>query len=74
MGISYTDKQQQQKKPLKGGFRPPKPPSGSATAVDGKEVYATQEENVLCSVTGSDLTGLAPCSHEEADTRICVHV
>ena len=43
-------------------------------AVDGKEVYATQEENVLCSVTGSDLTGLAPGSHEEADTRIFVHV
>ena len=29
---------------------------------------------VLCSLVDSDLARLAPCSHEEADTRLLLHV
>ena len=36
---------------------------------DGKEMYATCGTEVLCFSAESDLTSLAPCSHEEADTR-----
>lgn len=43
-------------------------------AVEGKKVYATQGESVLCSEAMADMTCLTPCSHEEADTRIFVHV
>ena len=34
---------------------------------DGKEMYATCGTEVLCSPAESDLSSLAPCSHEEAD-------
>jgi len=40
---------------------------------DGKEVYATDGTAVLCSVE-ADLTKLAPCYQEEADTRLFLHV
>ena len=40
----------------------------------GKEVYATQGSNVLCSPAELDLTNLAPCSQEETDTRLLLHV
>ena len=36
-------------------------------------VIVTKEENALSNHTSS-LEGLSPCSHEEAATRICVHV
>jgi len=39
-----------------------------------KEIYATHGRVVLCSTGQSDLTNLAPCSHEEADTRLLLHV
>ncbi|KAK3923417.1 Envelopment polyprotein [Frankliniella fusca] len=46
----------------------------TAPRVDGKEVYSTLDDAVLTS-TDRDVTGsLAPCNHEEADTRIMVHV
>lgn len=41
---------------------------------DGKKLYATDGSEVLCSTSELDLTHLAPCSHEEADTRIFLHV
>ena len=41
---------------------------------EGKAVYATDGHDVLCSVAENDLTGLVPCSHEEADTRLFLHV
>ena len=41
---------------------------------EGKAVYATDGHDVLCSMAQMDLTGLVPCSHEEADTRLFLHV
>lgn len=40
----------------------------------GKELYATDGTGVLCSPTELCLACLAPCSHEEADTRLLLHV
>ena len=40
----------------------------------GKSIYATDESSVLCSLVDPDLSSLAPCSHEEADTRLFLHV
>lgn len=39
-----------------------------------KELYTTAGESVLSSKNRMDLTSLAPCTHEEADTRLMVHV
>lgn len=39
-----------------------------------KEVYATCVEKVICNRTHLDVSALAPCTHEEADTRMFVHV
>ena len=39
-----------------------------------KEVIATAEEKVLCIPPQNDLTGLEPCCHEEADTRLRLHI
>ena len=41
---------------------------------DGKHLYITQKQHVLTSPVGLDKTNLEPCTHEEADTRIFVHV
>ena len=41
---------------------------------EGKAVYATDGHDMLCSMAQIDLTGLVPCSHEEADTRLLLHV
>ncbi len=40
----------------------------------GKKLYATHGNYVLCSPAGLDLTNLAPCSMEEADTHLLLHV
>ena len=40
---------------------------------DGKFLYVTDGSNVLCSSIDTDLSDLAPCSHEEADTRLFLH-
>ncbi len=45
-----------------------------APVQDGKAIYATQGVDVVCSSTSMDLSELAPCSHEEADTRLLLHV
>ena len=39
----------------------------------GNIVFVTRAENVVCNLR-VDLNNLAPCNHEEADTRIFVHV
>ena len=41
---------------------------------EGKGVYTTLGSNVLSSVVDADSTNLVPCSHEEADTRLLLHV
>ena len=41
---------------------------------EGKEIYATFDEKVLCSTGRTQLSILEPCKHEEADTRLMVHV
>jgi hypothetical protein len=39
-----------------------------------KEVISTCGENVLCSRVHQDVSSLAPCTHEEANTRMFLHV
>ena len=41
--------------------------------IEGKQIISTAEEDVVLS-SPTDTTGLAPCSHEEADTRLLLHV
>ena len=41
--------------------------------IQGKQIISTAEEDVVSS-SPIDTTGLAPCSHEEADTRLLLHV
>ena len=41
--------------------------------IEGKQIISTAEEDVA-SFSPIDTTGLAPCSHEEADTRLLLHV
>ncbi|XP_034062878.1 uncharacterized protein LOC117540355 [Gymnodraco acuticeps] len=41
---------------------------------EGKELYATDGSGVLCSPAESYLACLAPCSQEEADIRLLLHV
>lgn len=42
--------------------------------IPGKTFFATQEENVVRSPQEADGSSLAPCNHEEADTRLFVHL
>lgn len=39
-----------------------------------KEVFSTCGEKVLCSRVHQDVSSLSPCNHEEADTRMFLHV
>ena len=39
-----------------------------------KVVVSNVEATVVCNQTEEDLTLLSNCNHEEADSRICVHV
>ena len=41
---------------------------------EGKAIYTTYGNNVLCSLAGADMRNLVPCSHEEADTCLLLHV
>ena len=45
----------------------------AATIQTEKQIISTLHKNVLCSQP-RDVAGLAPCSHEEADTRMLLHV
>ena len=40
---------------------------------EGKQFFATYGENVLTSEDGADTSALAPCKHEEADSRMMIH-
>ena len=40
---------------------------------EGKEIYTTDEMGVLSTIPDADMANLAPCSHEEADTRLFLH-
>lgn len=40
---------------------------------EGKEIYSTHGKGVLSSINRVDMGVLAPCTHEEADTRLMVH-
>ena len=40
----------------------------------GKVIYATDGGNVLTTEANALLTNLSPCLHEEADTRLLLHV
>lgn len=42
--------------------------------IDGKQLVVTDGEEVLCNPPVNDLEELSPCSHEEADTRMLLHV
>ena len=46
----------------------------SLLQIKGREVYATDGPNVNCSFHQADLAGLVPCSHEESDTRLFLHM
>lgn len=39
-----------------------------------QELYCTYGEQVLCSPPRQDTDAIEPCSHEEADTRMMVHI
>ena len=41
---------------------------------DNNELVVTDGEQVLCVPPQQDIHSLAPCSHEEADTRMLLHV
>ena len=41
---------------------------------DDKTIYSTVDDQVVCSSSGTITSALAPCSQEEADSRIFVHV
>ena len=40
---------------------------------EGNVIYATNGADVLCTMKDADVRNLAPCSHEEADTRLFLH-
>ena len=40
----------------------------------GKVIYATNGTDVLSTMADADMENLAPCSHEEADTGLLLHV
>ncbi len=41
---------------------------------DGKVLFATNEEDAVSTMVNADMSNLAPCSQEEADTRLLLHV
>ena len=44
------------------------------TEIEGRQIIVTKGEEVLCSPPATRGNKLSPCSHEEADTRITVHI
>ena len=46
---------------------------GFATASRGEKVFATHGESDLSSEDRRDMSALAPCTHEEADSRVMIH-
>ncbi|CAG9823956.1 unnamed protein product [Phaedon cochleariae] len=46
----------------------------SNSNIPGKTFFATLEDSVVSSPFGADSSSMAPCNHEEADTRLFVHL
>lgn len=46
----------------------------SGMPVPGKTICATLEENVITNIPNFEDPNLSPCNHEEADSRLFVHV
>ena len=46
----------------------------SLSTEEGKCIYTTHGSDVLSSMIDGDITSLAPCFHEEADTCLLLHV
>ena len=44
------------------------------TAIEGKQIIVTRGEEVLCSPPATRRNKLSPCSHEQVDTRMMVHI
>ncbi|KAK3910837.1 Protein dachsous [Frankliniella fusca] len=42
--------------------------------IPGVEVYSTTDSDVVCSSSAADLSFISPCNHEEADSRMILHV
>ena len=40
----------------------------------GKHVISTFDKDLICWPTGDDISDLAPCTQEEANTRMLVHL
>ena len=41
--------------------------------MQGKQLLTTIAENCICNPPGMDISAVAPCDHEEADTRMFLH-
>ena len=41
---------------------------------EGKSIYSTYGDGILSSTEKTEMRLLVPCTHEEADTRLMVHV
>ena len=39
---------------------------------EGKSIYSTYDKNILSSTERTEMSLLAPCTHEEEDTRFTV--
>ena len=39
---------------------------------EGKSIYSTYDKNILSSTERTEMSLLAPCTHEEEDTRLTV--
>ena len=44
------------------------------TAIEGTQIIVTRGEEVLCSPPATRRNKLSPCSHEQVDTRMMVHI
>lgn len=44
------------------------------TCFQGKQLFTTILSDCVTSPAGGDISALAPCTHEEADSRIFLHV
>ena len=45
----------------------------STVYIPGKTIISTHEQSALASPASTDVSGVSPCSHEEADTRLILH-
>lgn len=45
----------------------------TVTEIEGKEVYSTFDDRVLCT-SNTDKSHIEPCTQEEADTRLVLHL